>query len=218
MKLLAAILLLACRVDAGAAVQAVPSAGIETGLSALSAPAAIAGAALPGLSAPFLPPSLTAASAAALPIVAARPRDLDGIMAIENSSFIEIDRWPRKDWAESIADRVTRVEVLRAEGRVAAAINYYFENADGVKRLYVASVGVHPDFRKRGFGEALMRRAIDAASAEPLTESVDLHVRAGNVPAINLYNKLGFVLVKTEEGYYEDGGNAHLLRLGLSAQ
>jgi ribosomal-protein-alanine N-acetyltransferase len=219
MKLLTAVLLATCSANAFAAVMAVPGAGIEGGLSALSAPASIAGAALPGLPAPFLPTALTAAPAAApaaaLPIVAARPRDVDGIMAIEKSSFLEIDRWPRKEWANSVADPDISVEVIRAEGRVAAAINYFFQNNEGDKRLYVASVGVHPDFRKRGYGEALMRRAIDAAAAEPLTASVDLHVRAGNAPALNLYNKLGFVLVKTEEGYYEDGGNAHLLRLGL---
>jgi ribosomal protein S18 acetylase RimI-like enzyme len=216
MRLLSAALIAACCVRAGAVEIAVPPAGLGAGPGFISAPAVLPKTPLPSQAAYSLAPALTtlpAAAAAEPRIVPATSRDLDGIMAIEKSSFLKTDRWPRSDWAASIADPDISIKVIRQEGRVAAAINYNLIDDEGARRLYVASVGVHPDFRKRGYGEALMRHAIDDAASDPLTESVDLHVRAGNEPAIALYEKLGFGVVKVEEGYYEDGGSAILMRL-----
>ena len=234
-RLLTGVLLAACwvRVDA-----ALPSAVLEARLGAVAAPSAFVGASLPVLSAPLSAPALgvsaystfpaalgtvpplpasavpaAAASPAGPRIIAANSGDLDGIMSIENSSFLEIDRWPKEDWKASLTDPANMVKVIRENGRVAAALIYNFEIVDGKTRLYVASVGVHPDFRKRGYGEALMKHAIGAASADPSAESVDLHVRASNAAAITLYRKLGFDVVEVEAGYYEDGEDALIMRL-----
>jgi hypothetical protein len=46
-------------------------------------------------------------------------------MEIEESSFLEIDRWPKEEWAASVTDPDSSVKVIRENGRVAAAINYY---------------------------------------------------------------------------------------------
>ena len=52
-------------------------------------------------------------------------------------------------------------------------------------------VGLLPEFRGKGIGRQLMRRAIDAAFAFGLTR-IELTVREGNANAIALYKSLGF--------------------------
>jgi len=38
-----------------------------------------------------------------------------------------------------------------------------------------------------------------------------LEVRVSNTPAINLYSKLGFMIVKIMKGYYADGEDAYVM-------
>lgn len=50
----------------------------------------------------------------------------------------------------------------------------------------------HPDFRGRGYGEALMRAIIDRLSGEGVTTF--LHAYADNTGAIALYRRMGFAI------------------------
>lgn len=56
---------------------------------------------------------------------------------------------------------------------------------------YIAAVMVHPEFRRRGIGKALVTEAIRAAFEHGAKKAV-LHVRDDNLPAKNLYLSLGF--------------------------
>ncbi len=67
----------------------------------------------------------------------------------------------------------------------------------------VMNVAVRPEYRRRGIGEILVEvlsthlRNIDC-------ESLTLEVRASNMPAIALYEKLGFTQVGRRPNYYRD--------------
>jgi len=73
----------------------------------------------------------------------------------------------------------------------------------------VLGLGVLATHRGRGIGGALIRAALAKARANGLTR-VQLHVRAGNVRARVLYEKVGFVIEGVQrnavrlDGVYED--------------
>ena len=73
-------------------------------------------------------------------------------------------------------------------------------------------IAVAPAARRRGIGEALLARAIREGRGE--LAFLTLEVRAGNTPAIGLYEKLGFREVGRRKNYYrEEGEDALLLTL-----
>lgn len=67
---------------------------------------------------------------------------------------------------------------------------------------YISNVAVSPEHRRQGIADALIDHL--CAICETLKLSfVTLEVRAGNVPAIALYEKHGFHRVGLRKGYYE---------------
>lgn len=63
---------------------------------------------------------------------------------------------------------------------------------------YVKRVVVRPEFRKRGLARKLMIHIIEYAQKELQLSALDLHVWEKNLPAIRLYENLGFELQHRE--------------------
>lgn len=75
---------------------------------------------------------------------------------------------------------------------------------------HIVSIGVHPNYRGRGVATALLNEVLSRFKAKG-AKSAKLEVRVSNLPAINLYKKLGFRIIGTVEKYYPDGENAHVM-------
>ena len=90
----------------------------------------------------------------------------------------------------------------------------YLAAADGAELLgyagmqtvldegYINNIAVSPQHRRRGVASALLS-ALTARARELELSFLTLEVRAGNAPAIALYEKFGFAAVGTRRGYYE---------------
>lgn len=72
-----------------------------------------------------------------------------------------------------------------------------------VDEAHVTTVAVAEEQRRQGIGQKLMVELLERAKARGMTCST-LEVRAGNHPAILLYEKLGFVRSALRKGYYPD--------------
>jgi ribosomal-protein-alanine N-acetyltransferase len=71
--------------------------------------------------------------------------------------------------------------------------------ADGF--AWISTIGVHPDYRRRGLGARLL-----AECEVRLQEArLRLTVRAGNAPAIALYESFGYEEIDRWAHYYADG-------------
>ena len=73
-----------------------------------------------------------------------------------------------------------------------------FENCD------LTNIAVRKEYQGKGYGEELLRFMIGKA-IEKGCEFMHLEVRASNMKAKSLYEKMGFIEVRTRKGYYEDG-------------
>ena len=87
--------------------------------------------------------------------------------------------------------------------------------ASPLDEFTVARIASLPSFRRRGIARALLGRAIATARASGVTV-VFLEVRAGNVPAIALYESVGFIATRRRKGYYADGEDALDMRWELT--
>jgi GNAT superfamily N-acetyltransferase len=73
-----------------------------------------------------------------------------------------------------------------------APASIYDENPTSPRVGYVKRVIVAPEYRKLGLARQLMQHIIQFARTELALTAIDLHVWEENVPAIRLYESLGF--------------------------
>ena len=125
-------------------------------------------------------------------------RDLRSVAELERQCFGR-DSWP---WLELLAALTFPGTVrLKAEldGR---PIGFAIDDRRSGKELgWVASLGVHPRYRRRGIGRLLLaacERALD-------TRRVRLTLRSTNTAALALYRSAGYEQVDVWRRYYRDG-------------
>lgn len=75
---------------------------------------------------------------------------------------------------------------------------------------HITILGVHPAYRRQGWGEVLMYGLFAVAHQRGLTRAT-LEVSSQNRAAIALYEKLGFRQAGCRKGYYSNGDDAAIL-------
>jgi ribosomal-protein-alanine N-acetyltransferase len=134
------------------------------------------------------------------------PGDLDGVMAIEGVSFPT--PWPRKLFEEEIVRAFSDALVaVPAEGEGVLGYAVCWTVAD---ESHLLNIAVRPDARGRGVGTELLRECI-LRSARAGVDRIHLEVRAGNGPAIRMYEREGFSFQGIRKRYYADTGEDAIL-------
>lgn len=105
--------------------------------------------------------------------------------------------WSAGQLAESISMPGSHFLEAVSDGRLVGYIGFYRVLDEG----FVTNLAVHPDFRRKGVGRALLRRLI--SDCESLgVRTVSLEVRESNAPAIALYLSEGFVVDGRRPRFY----------------
>ena len=141
----------------------------------------------------------------AIQIVPFRLRHLARILRIERASF-GADAWPRRYFLELHRDCGGLFVVAKVGGRIAG----YAVACAEKRNAEISSLAVHPDYRRRGVADALMRHTLRELGAAGVRR-VELMVRTGNTAGAQLYRSLGFRRVRVLPRYYEDGGDGFLM-------
>ena len=147
-----------------------------------------------------------------------RPEDLESVMLInkvclpENYSpdFFMEHHWenPRIFLVAQIGEKVVGYNMCRIESGISNI------KRDFAKKGHVISIAVLEDYRGMGIGQKLMEEGMKNVRECGASE-IYLEVRQSNLPAIQLYRKLGFRAVRVLEGYYRDGENAYMMAANL---
>ena len=82
------------------------------------------------------------------------------------------------------------------------------------RKGHVISIAVLPKHQREGIGYELMQESMRSMVNYKAKECY-LEVRESNVPAVNLYKKMGFEITRTIRGYYADGENAYVMARNL---
>ncbi len=75
---------------------------------------------------------------------------------------------------------------------------------------HLMNFAVHPEWRRKKIGTQLLQFGINFCRNKGV-KSVWLEVRANNLPALSLYQKMGFQTRGIRRGYYQDTGEDALL-------
>jgi ribosomal-protein-alanine N-acetyltransferase len=131
--------------------------------------------------------------------------DLEQVVAIDQMSFSL--PWPARSFQFELTDNpASRCWVADLDGRVVGIVVAWLI----VDEIHIATIAIHPDFRKQGFGEKLLSHVHQSAKADGAVSSF-LEVRENNDAALMMYRKFGYVESGRRAGYYKDNGEDAIL-------
>jgi len=129
-----------------------------------------------------------------------KPEDINRLYELEKLCFTRAFRWRKEDlvaalktddiWVGVYDDKIVGYVLVEGEGETG----------------HIISLNVDPNYRRRGFGEALMGAA-EAYYLKKGIKKMKLEVHVDN-PAQILYFKMGYRTVGVQEGYYANGSSA----------
>ena len=125
--------------------------------------------------------------------------DISALHDLEHVCF-EKDAWPFLDLIAVLTfPDVIRLKAVDEHGKMIGFVAGDPHPSEGFS--WIATIGVAPEFRRRGIGRELLR----ACEAQLKTPRVRLSVRASNDGAIKLYEQEGYGRVDLWQSYYNDG-------------
>lgn len=125
-------------------------------------------------------------------------RDFRRILTLERACF-QRDAWPWIDVLVALTFPQTVRIKAEADGRI---IGFVIGDRRQRKKIgWVASIGVHPEYRRKGIGKLLL----DACEEELAMPKIRLVLRPSNKAAMHLYGVAGYNQVDSWRKYYANG-------------
>lgn len=127
--------------------------------------------------------------------------DLEAIHRLEGMCFPT--PWTRASLRRELSrrDEVAVYLAARLDEAVVGYAGMWVAAGEG----HIATIGVHPRYRRMGIGQRILLRLLREAVARR-AERVFLEFRTSNAAARALYARFGFREVGVRKGYYQDTG------------
>lgn len=121
--------------------------------------------------------------------------DLNEVCAIEQETFSE--PWSKEDFLKSLLDEKNGYLVAEIDGKVVGYCGFWGIAGEGD----IYNVAVKKEYRKQQIGISLLKKLIEIGTSQDIT-AFTLEVRSSNVPAICLYETLGFERAGVRKDFY----------------
>ncbi|MGI6257889.1 MAG: ribosomal protein S18-alanine N-acetyltransferase [Anaerovoracaceae bacterium] len=126
--------------------------------------------------------------------------DGEGIFQVEKQCFD--DPWSRDAFRKELTENdIAFYLVAEIGGDIVGYAGLWVVGDEG----HITNVAVHPDYRGKSVGSALVHTLLDYTIEVGLRRHT-LEVRPSNEGALALYKKFGFVEAGRRPGYYSDTG------------
>ena len=125
-------------------------------------------------------------------------KDVDEVLNISNLSLKE--SWSKESLLKEVTNPLAKYFLVKDNNKnILGFAGVWIIVDEG----HITNVAIHPNFREKGLGTYLMNALIKGCKAEKCN-SITLEVRESNVPALKLYEKLGFKAAGKRKKYYSD--------------
>lgn len=141
----------------------------------------------------------------------AGPEDADAMAEIEARAFGPASWGDEAVRGGLFAPYVTALVASATPGGRVEGFALWRRLADEAELL---TIGVAPERRRQGMGEALLQRILDGAREANLVR-IFLEVDSANTAALALYQRAGFAPVGRRRSYYRNGADAVVMRKAL---
>lgn len=135
----------------------------------------------------------------------------DDLLALEDACF-STDRISRRNLRNLLRSPSAYCVGAYNRGELIGSMVILFRSNSRSARVY--SLAVSAAARGLGIGRRMMAKAEREARMRGC-DRLRLEVRMDNIPAIRLYESLGFADTAVLPGYYEDGAHAFTMRKGI---
>ncbi|ABB38787.1 ribosomal-protein-alanine acetyltransferase [Oleidesulfovibrio alaskensis G20] len=126
------------------------------------------------------------------------------IVALEKMCFAT--PWTKEQFELAFTQNVFAVFGLRLSETLVAYIAIYHAAGE----LEILNIATHPAHRRNGYACKLLSMMLQVAARMGIEKAI-LEVRRSNLPAIRLYERLGFEPAGVRKGYYQDTGEDALV-------
>ena len=125
--------------------------------------------------------------------------ETDAAAAAQLEARVSSEAWSEKSYRDAVNNSDTVYVAVLHEQTLIGCCGLWIslEDAD------VCNVVVEREYRRQGIAEKMLIFLMEKGR-EAGVENFTLEVRSGNIPAIRLYEKLGFVVEGIRKGFYSD--------------
>lgn len=141
-------------------------------------------------------------SVATIEIIPMLDKHIPHIVEIEQECFGQ-DAWSYGLFAHELLDKHKHYFVATVQGKVLGYGGY----AQILDEAHIMNIAVRGLYRKRGIATVILERVFNDAQKRGI-KAITLEVQEGNINAINLYQKSGFMLAGIRKKYYRNKYNA----------
>lgn len=162
----------------------------------------------------------------------ARPDDFDNVSRLMRDAYQQYENFfPTEAWKFYVEDmmdvrrRLNESQLIVAEldGQIAGAVTLYLDAGHSSREVWprgwagIRLLAVHPAYRGRGTGRALMEECIRRCRDQGIV-TIGLHTTEMMDVARRMYEKMGFVRVPEYDFYPRPGMVVMAYRLDLKPQ